>query len=106
MAVIGTMRAEEARIFDAYAGYHQFHAEETQEEYGSFEIAFFDNGALCYESCGECDDDDLPGGWYWIAAFPGCMPDGDSWMGPFATSRDALEDADEWNPEFDGNDWA
>jgi hypothetical protein len=33
--IIGTVRPEEARVFDQYAGYHSFHAEETQEPYGS-----------------------------------------------------------------------
>ena len=39
-------------------------------------------------------------GWYWVAGFPGCLWDGEP-SGPFATSRDAREDADEWVPEFD-----
>ena len=91
---IGTVRPEEARVFDQYAGYHSFHAEETQVPFGSFEVFWHngrDDGAL-----GEGWD----AGWYWWACHPGCMPDGDP-IGPFASSRQALQDADEWNPEFD-----
>lgn len=96
---IGTVRPEEARIFDSHAGFHQFHSEETQEPYGSFEIfwgdkAKDDDGELIWPN-GE--------GWYWWACHPGCMPDGEV-SGPFASSRQALEDADEWNPEFDDAD--
>jgi hypothetical protein len=96
---IGTVRAEEARVFDSHAGCHRFHQEETQEEYGSFEI-FWHNGKQ------DCRDEDSDGseplapGWYWWARFPGCMPDGEA-NGPFADSRQALQDADEWSPEFD-----
>ncbi len=103
MAHIGTVRPEEARIFDNYAGYHSFHAEESQDEHGSLEVFWLFRGGLCNEACGECVDDESVAGWYWWACFPGCLPDGEA-SGPFATSRDALEDADEWNPEFDGGD--
>lgn len=93
--MIGGMRPEEARVFDKWAGYHSFHSEETQEEYGSFEVFWHD---------GRVDDPEMeesfPPGWYWHACLPDCLPDGGA-EGPFATSRDALEDADEWNPEFD-----
>lgn len=95
--IIGTLRPEEARVFDACEGYHQFHAEETQEPYGSFEI-FWDDG------CPEDEDGEpRPAGWYWAAGFRGCVLDSDP-VGPFGHSRDALRDADEWNPEFDGED--
>ncbi len=95
--IIGTVRPEEARVHDTYAGYHSFHAEETQEEYGSFEI-FWDAGFVPRS----LDDGNEPvqAGWYWHACFPGCMPDGEA-SGPFASSRLALQDADEWHPEFD-----
>ena len=97
--IIGTMRPEEARIHDSWEGYHEFHAEETQEPYGSFEVFWHDGGYI--ETADDPGVDILPrAGWYWWACFPGCLPDGDP-SGPFATSRDALEDADEWNPEFD-----
>jgi hypothetical protein len=94
--IIGTVRPEEARVFDNEAGYHQFHAEETQEPYGSFEIFWADLGDLGLTEEG----DEVRPGWYWQACFPGCLPDGEP-CGPFATSRQALQDADEWNPEFD-----
>lgn len=32
------------------------------------------------------------GGWYWQSCFPGCLPDSDA-FGPFATRKEALEDA-------------
>lgn len=105
--IIGTVRKEEARVFDQFAGYHSFHAEETQESYGSLEI-FWHKGGPLEESNPpthddwDCDDSEQcePAGWYWRSCFPGCLPDGDS-FGPFASSRQALEDADPWNPEFD-----
>lgn len=31
-------------------------------------------------------------GWYWVAAFPGCLNDGEP-FGPFATEEEAMEDA-------------
>lgn len=99
---IGTVRAEEARVYDSYAGFHVFHAEETQKEYGSFEV-FWRNAEpeqqyLCCEDC-----ETVAAGWYWWAGFPGCLHDGEP-AGPFAFSRQALEDADEWNPEFDDDE--
>lgn len=78
---VGTIRVEEAAAFDKFAGFHAFHTEETQEPYGSFEI-YFNRG------------------WRWRSCFPGCLPDGEPSQ-PFATSTQALQDADEWNPEFD-----
>jgi len=87
---IGTIRAEEAKVYDSHSGFHQFHTEETQEPYGSLEVFFeWGDGTA-----------DRRGGWYWWACFPECEPDGEA-TGPFAYSRQALEDADEWNPEFD-----
>jgi hypothetical protein len=91
---IGTVRPEEAKVFDQFAGYHSFHAEESQEPCGSFHIFWQE-----FEPESE-DSEEIAAGWYWQSGFPGCLPDGDA-MGPFASSRAALEDADEWNPEFD-----
>jgi len=104
--IIGTVRVEEAETYNSHAGYHQFHADETQEEYGSFEV-FWQNEIcdtdkheprgtnLCHvEQCV------VPAGWYWAAGFPGCLYDGDP-MGPFASSQQAHENADEWAPEYD-----
>jgi hypothetical protein len=56
-----------------YAGYHQFD-EGTRDAYGSFEV---------YQA---------QDGWYWVACFPGCLPDGDD-VGPFATAKEAYDDA-------------
>ncbi len=38
------------------------------------------------------DGEHLPGGWYWWACFPGCLPDGDP-IGPFTTRAEAEIDA-------------
>jgi hypothetical protein len=38
------------------------------------------------------DEEQITGGWYWWACFPGCMPDSDP-IGPFQTEADALADA-------------
>jgi hypothetical protein len=104
--IIGTVRPEEARVFDSHNGYHSFHDEDSQEPYGSLEV-FWNDGTEGNDNCanqqrgGQHDYRDSQGaGWYWWACFPGCLPDGDA-SGPFANSRQALEDADEWNPEFD-----
>jgi hypothetical protein len=96
--IIGTVLTEEAKVFDSMAGYHQFHAEETQEPYGSFEV-FWHGGPY---GKAENDEDDLPmaPGWYWAAGFPGCMWDGEP-VGPFTSSMHAHKDADEWSPEYD-----
>ena len=97
--IIGTVRPEEARVYDSHAGYHSFHAEETQEAYGSFEVFWHDGGYI--ETCDDPGVDiETRKGWYWQAGFPGCMPDGDA-NGPFASSRAAHKDADEWSPEYD-----
>lgn len=92
--IIGTVRPEEARVFDSSEGYHQFHAEETQEAYGSFEI-FWNDGSIRGG-----DQSNAAPGWYWHACTPGCLPDGNA-TGPFASSRQAHEDADPWSPEYD-----
>ena len=95
--IIGTVRIEESETYNSHAGYHSFHADETQEEYGSFEV--FWQCAEYYNTLKE-DDDLTLAGWYWAAGFPGCLYDGDP-MGPFASSQQAHEDADEWAPEYD-----
>ncbi len=95
--IIGTVRPEEAKVFDSEAGYHEFHAE-GGETYGSFEVFWADPDAVPMSEDWQ-DGDDVPGaGWYWWACFPGCMPDGEP-CGPFASSRQALYDADEWHPD-------
>ena len=96
--IIGTVRAEEARAYDSHEGYHQFHAEETQEPYGSFEVFWHDESPSIEDTFD--DFHEQPSGWYWWACFPGCMPDGEP-NGPFAYSSQAHKDADEWSPEYD-----
>lgn len=97
MAIIGTMRPEEARVFDSQAGYHQFHAgisDARAEPFGSFEVYWIDSSDF-----EEDDTDPMRPGWYWVACFPGCMPDGEP-CGPFATSYKARMDADETGWEY------
>lgn len=86
MAVIGLLRPEEAKVSDGEAGYHSFTNEDGQS-YGSFEVIWLD-----YEIDGE---DETKAGWYWWPCFPGCLPE-DGPNGPFASSRAARQDADEY----------
>lgn len=96
--IIGTVRIEEARVYDSHEGFHQFHTEETQEPYGSFEVFWSDE----HDLENTCDDEgnEYRPGWYWWPCSPGCLPDSDP-IGPFAYSSQAHEDADEWSPEYD-----
>ena len=110
--IIGTVRPEEALVYDSFEGFQPFHSTpegddlSTREPYGSLEVFFHHptlaNGA--YASLEDYEDlearEPFKSGWYWHPCFPGCLPDGEP-VGPFASSRQALEDADEWNPEFD-----
>lgn len=75
---IGTVRLEEAVVFDSHNGYHQFEDGETREPYSSFEI-FWEPGK----------------GWFWWACFPGCIPNSEEPNGPFASSSQAYYDAQE-----------
>ena len=116
---IGTVRPEEARIFDSHEGYHQFHSDTIatalgcSATYGSFEIYFqweretvdseeywWPEEAHLEREFAQCE---FVPGWYWRPCFPGCLPDGDP-VGPFATSRHAHQHADEWSPEYE-DDW-
>jgi len=70
----------------AHEGFHQFRDAEGNP-YGSFEVFWChpDSDAVTYGN--------MPGGgWYWVACFPGCLPDGEP-VGPFLTSGDAHQDA-------------
>ena len=92
--IIGTVRIEEAVVFDSLQGFHSFtgHLRNngTYEEYGSFEIFWFDG-----EKDIDLDYQDIePIGWYWWSCFPGCMPDGEK-VGPFPSSSQAYDDANE-----------
>ena len=60
-------------------GYHQF-IDELGNAYGSFVLEFI------------AADPFLEAGWYWTACFPGCLNDSDP-VGPFASSEEALRDA-------------
>lgn len=102
--IIGTVRPEEARVFDQFAGYHRFHTElPNREEYGSFEVFWHDGREWRGDASAWIETPDYAPGWYWRACSPGCLPDGEP-SGPFASSRLALEDADEWGPKFDSAD--
>ena len=110
--IIGTVRKEEAKTYDSHAGYHKFYiggrvglsAERIwyngdRSGFGSMEVFWHEN---TYGDILECDEDGnrMEPGWYWWACWPGCLPDGEP-TGPFACSRDALEDANPHSPEFD-----
>jgi hypothetical protein len=99
--IIGGTRPEEARVRDTHVGYHSFH-DENGDCHGSFEIFWHGGKYITHgvhsETEGEADE--WSPGWYWWSCFPGCIPDG-SPDGPYSSSRDALEAADEHNPEFD-----
>ena len=94
--IIGTVRIEEARVYDSHAGYHQFHTDETQEPHGSFEVFWHDDKSVSDQETYH----DMAAGWYWAAGFPGCLYDGEP-SGPFAYSQQAHQDADEWAPQYD-----
>ena len=95
--IIGTVRKEEAIVFDSKQGYHSFTDSSfetglaTKEPYGSFEVFWFD-----------AEDEDIDAymenkassGWYWWSCFPSCLPDGEK-VGPFASSEQAYNDANE-----------
>ncbi len=81
--IIGTVRPEEAKVFDSAAGYHSF-LDEDDNEYGSFEV-FWQEPSWASDGSGE----EVPAGWYWWACFP---PDGEP-MGPFASSMQARDNA-------------
>ena len=89
--IIGTVRKEEAIVFDSKQGYHSFTDYESKEPYGSFEVFWYD-----------AEDEDIDAymenkassGWYWWSCFAGCLPDGEK-VGPFASSEQAYNDANE-----------
>jgi hypothetical protein len=61
--------------------------------YGSFEVFFHKHGPDC--ACADDNGGDaLPDGYYWVAAFPGYMPDGE-FNGPFDTEQEAIDDAND-----------
>ena len=101
---LGTVRVGEAQAYDAHGGWQQFHAADTQEPHGSFEVFWHGGGHMAEQgdddmALDDWRDPEIPG-WYWHACFPGCMPDGEP-VGPFAYSQQAHEDADEWSPDYD-----
>lgn len=95
MTTIGTLRAEEARVFDSQAGYHSVNGE-------SFEVVWLDDKAAHSE-----DEDSGPSlitGWYWVSGQPGCLWDGAP-IGPFGTSGRAWIDAERTlAPDDEGED--
>lgn len=44
------------------------------------------------------EENGIEGGWFWHSCFPGCLPDGAP-MGPFASHKEALADAQSPNEE-------
>ena len=103
--IVGTVRIDEARVYDSHAGYHQFHTPETQEPFGSF-LVFWDDADIPFGGTDtewarnyDADGDPVRPGWYWAPCLPGCLYDSDP-VGPFARSQQAHEDADEWSPNY------
>lgn len=88
---IGTRRAEEARVFDSQAGYHQFHQTDGVA-WGSFEVFWHDDN-IGDPMRPPIAEEPSNSGWYWAAGFPGCLPDGDA-IGPFGSSAQARLDTD------------
>lgn len=79
----------------AYAGYHAF-VDDEGNNYGSFRVFWFDGERYAEDDVWADDDGEtLPRGWYWWACFPGCIPDSETPMGPFTSSRLAWRDARE-----------
>jgi hypothetical protein len=68
--------------------YHAF-KDDSGGTFGSFEVFYAFKGDRI-----EADGTECAPGWYWLACFPGCMPDGDP-FGPFKTEADAIADAQE-----------
>ena len=94
--IIGTVRLEEAIVFNDKQGFHSFTDNSfetgiaTKEPYGSFEVFWFDG-----EKDIDLDWQEIePSGWYWWSCFAGCLPDGEK-VGPFASSEQAYDDANE-----------
>ena len=87
--ITGTVRPEEAKVFDEFQGCH------THREFaGAFEIFWDDEDKMHGSSARNFDEDGNPvrPGWYWVEL----DPDGkwiDEIHGPFARSRHAYEDA-------------
>lgn len=80
--IIGTLRPEEARVFDIEAGTHQFHGI-ANGPVGSFDV-FWHNGGIVED--GACEGEELGRlGWYWSER-------GEA-HGPFGTSMSARADA-------------
>jgi hypothetical protein len=70
--------------------------DENGNDYGSFEVFYMDLPTACDWGAASQAAGNGPGnfeaGHYWIAGFPGCLPDGDL-FGPFATEDEAIADA-------------
>jgi hypothetical protein len=105
--IVSQYQASECEHRDTDAGYHTFHAEETQEPHGSFEVFFVQPNTIELtrffepKEWQEEEVEYLSSGWYWRSGFAGCLPDAEECNGCFSSSTLALEDADPWNPEFD-----
>jgi hypothetical protein len=87
--IIGTVRLEEAIVFDSQQGYHSFTDHDGKERYGSFEVFWFDGEDIDPEY-----QEIEPSGWFWWSCFPGLSPDSEK-VGPFASSSQAYNDASE-----------
>lgn len=93
--IIGTVRPEEAKVFDGSAGFHRLHNEDGHYLGVTVEVFWDDEDRMHGSEPRNYDGDGNPvaPGWYWWACLPGCLPDGEA-MGPFASSHQALADAE------------
>lgn len=91
---IGTVRADEAKVFDGAAGYHVLGAG------GDYETAI----EVYWTDGSDAEWDEVPPapGWYWRLGREGYLPNGEP-EGPFSTSHRAYNDAeDAWLESYYG----
>lgn len=71
------------------------HSGQHNDANGPFEVFWHDGRGP--------DDSSEPAGpgWYWWSCHPGCLPDGEA-QGPYATSKEAYDEARSDNPNRDG----
>lgn len=79
---IGTIRPEEARVFDSAAGHHV-----VGEHW--IEVFWIDSKKWLSDR----PEDEVSDGWYWWFCVVGCLPVDGTVHGPFSRSSLALEDA-------------
>ena len=89
-----------------FAGYHTFADQDGKDLVGTSMWIHWRDGEECQEcdgegyrsdgdlefDCHQCDGDgEYSAGWYWVACYPGCLPDGEP-VGPYDSSLEAYDD--------------